>query len=475
MATINKYLTEQLRQRIAATSDGTKFPTEAELCAEFAVSRMTINKVVKELTAEGLLIRNRRRGTFVNKSTRNPNLWNKLSDSKRGPALSAWLEHSTPVNSVFSLRTRVIQINIEECIHDYRRRMWEQILFRVESMMPQIKFKITVEPAAAEQADLILSSLRTTPSKYFSTADNARKAVYERCPKDDYFAPSWTGIMNRNIAACPFAVSSELYVWNLKLLEQYCPGFGSHPPERLIEFVMKNCNWRAPGFPPMALFIFYPLIQWATEGIKFYDEKQQRFDFSDKRIKNYLEFNRFMGDRVRAICGEKMLLDIKTLWHLFNNDQLLGMVTYSSTLSIMDPERSMVHSPSVGKYSAIVPMYLGIGCNCRRVEAAADIIALICGEPGQELLAEHYGNIPALRRTAYSPNFLNNSPLNMKSVLQTISESESLLDKYSFLIIEQPFFDDFARYILGEIELDELYKIIQRQNADVCLNIASSK
>ena len=86
--TINKYLKEKLRQRIAATADGAKFPTEAELCVEFAVSRMTINKVVKELTAEGLLIRNRRRGTFVSKNTRSSNLWNKLSEPKPGPALS---------------------------------------------------------------------------------------------------------------------------------------------------------------------------------------------------------------------------------------------------------------------------------------------------------------------------------------------------------------------------------------------------
>ena len=452
--TINKYIKEQLRQRIVTMEGGAKFPTESELCTEFSVSRMTVNKVVKELAVEGLLTRNRRRGTFVNKN-----------QPKLNPELSAWIEHGTPVDSVFSLRSQVLQINIDECIHDYRLRMWERILSKVESKMPRVKFKISTDPTDADKADLILSSLRFPPGKYISTADNARKAVYDRCPNDDYFAPSWTGAMNHKLAACPFAVSSDLYIWNLKLLRQHFPAFDGQIPMHLIEFVMNNCDWKSEGFPPVASFIFYPPIQWATEGIKFYDDARLRFDLSDERIKKYLDFNRFMASRVRSICEEKMLMNVSALWNLFNNDRLLAINTFSSTLSAMRRERCseyMVHCPSVGKYSAIVPIYLGVGCNCRRVEAAADIIALICGEAGQKILAESYGNIPALRNIAYSPEFLNNSPLNMKSVLQTIDQSESLLDKYPFLVIEQPFFSDFAQYILGETDFDELQKATQK-------------
>lgn len=456
--TINKHIKEQLRQRIETMSHGVKFPTESELCAEFSVSRMTVNKAVKELAAEGLLVRNRPLGTFVNKNR-----------SKLNPELSAWIEHSTPIDSVFSLRRQVFEINIDECIYDFRLRMWERILSKVESIMPRVKFKINTEPSEADQADLILSSLRYSPSKSISTADNARKAVYDRCPNDNYFAPSWTGAMNHNLAACPFAVSSDIYIWNLKLLRQHFPAFDGQTPIHLIDFVMNNCDWKAESFPPVASFIFYPPIQWATEGIKFYDEKRQRFDLSDGRIRKYLEFNRYMANRTQSICKEKKIMNAISLLNLFNNGQLLAMNTYSSTLSAMRPaldSEYMMHSPSIGKYLAIVTFYLGIGCNCRRVEAAADIIALICGEAGQKMLAEEYGNIPALRQIAYSPEFLNNSPHNMRSVLQTIDQSESLLDKYPFLIIEQPFFEDFFQYILGEIDFDELKKTTQQQKGD---------
>jgi len=46
-------------------SSGHKIPTEAEIMAEFAASRMTVHRAIKELAAEGHLIRERGRGTFV--------------------------------------------------------------------------------------------------------------------------------------------------------------------------------------------------------------------------------------------------------------------------------------------------------------------------------------------------------------------------------------------------------------------------
>ncbi|CZF86631.1 histidine utilization repressor [Grimontia marina] len=44
---------------------GTKVPTEAELCDQFSVSRMTVNKAVRDLVNEGWLERTPRLGTFV--------------------------------------------------------------------------------------------------------------------------------------------------------------------------------------------------------------------------------------------------------------------------------------------------------------------------------------------------------------------------------------------------------------------------
>ena len=56
-----------LREQISAGTllPGAALPTEAELCGRFGVSRITIGKALSGLAANGLVVRQRGRGTFV--------------------------------------------------------------------------------------------------------------------------------------------------------------------------------------------------------------------------------------------------------------------------------------------------------------------------------------------------------------------------------------------------------------------------
>src|SRR5919198_4706588 len=54
---------------------GARLPTEHELCARFGISRTPVTRALSELAEEGVILRTRRRGTFVNPhwAQRHPN------------------------------------------------------------------------------------------------------------------------------------------------------------------------------------------------------------------------------------------------------------------------------------------------------------------------------------------------------------------------------------------------------------------
>jgi GntR family transcriptional regulator len=66
---------EKLRGELAQMDAGDPIPVEAELEKRFGVSRITVRRAVEELVAEGLLLRQQGRGTFVQK----PKLTHELS------------------------------------------------------------------------------------------------------------------------------------------------------------------------------------------------------------------------------------------------------------------------------------------------------------------------------------------------------------------------------------------------------------
>ncbi len=62
-----KYLSvrEHLRRRVAALPEQTVLPPEPVLCAEYGVSRITLRRAVDGLVADGHLVREQGRGTYV--------------------------------------------------------------------------------------------------------------------------------------------------------------------------------------------------------------------------------------------------------------------------------------------------------------------------------------------------------------------------------------------------------------------------
>ncbi|WP_020667283.1 GntR family transcriptional regulator [Amycolatopsis nigrescens] len=79
----------ELEERIRSGDlpPGTRLPTEAELREQHGVSRATAQRVLHELAQAGLVVRHRRRGTFVADGVRQENLLRFVNPQLTGPEI----------------------------------------------------------------------------------------------------------------------------------------------------------------------------------------------------------------------------------------------------------------------------------------------------------------------------------------------------------------------------------------------------
>lgn len=68
--TLHEKIFERLKRRIMKLPDGTKLPSQEELCEEFGVSRTVLREAIVGLEKDGLILRRQGLGTFVVKESK---------------------------------------------------------------------------------------------------------------------------------------------------------------------------------------------------------------------------------------------------------------------------------------------------------------------------------------------------------------------------------------------------------------------
>jgi GntR family transcriptional regulator len=107
---------DALKERFGQAPVGSQVPTEGQLCAEYGVSRITLRKAVDYLVAEGSLVREQGRGTFIAE----PPVAHRYSTSL-GDDIGGF--HVDMTNAGFAVQTRVLRQSIEPAADDAARRL----------------------------------------------------------------------------------------------------------------------------------------------------------------------------------------------------------------------------------------------------------------------------------------------------------------------------------------------------------------
>ncbi len=137
---------EKLRTELAQMEPGKAIPIEAELEKKFGVSRITIRRAVEDLVAEGLILRQQGRGTFVQrpKLTHELNLITSWTDQLKSLGFSPKTSHrrveqrpALPhVAEALQLREQEEVISIQRIRLAGRERISYMINFLPASLVP---------------------------------------------------------------------------------------------------------------------------------------------------------------------------------------------------------------------------------------------------------------------------------------------------------------------------------------------------
>lgn len=442
---------------------GDRLPSVNALCELFNVAPATMCNSLEQLRDRGIIKSFPRKGNFISKLPE--------PEMAIDQETADFLEHCSPVSSIFSPRIKTLKVFIEEYKFPGRKRFWNRLIAGFQSRHRDIQINVCTDPMEASDADVILGTHSSWPDLVTESqeeVDQLQKGVNF----SEYFPSALvTSHKDRHFANLPFAVSQELRLWNCQLAEKYCPDVLTDVPRHIISYIIDNCDYQSPDFPVVGSFIhFFPVILM-EEGIDILNRETGQISFDHPRIPDILTFNRCMYQKMLDRPEWTGQFRIDYFWQAFVQGEIMALDTFSYALPIIPEKPSFgikVQSTTIDHYqsSTAVSQTFGLGISCQDIENAIKFIRFACGRSGQKLLAESRCNIPALRCIAEHKDFLSRCPDNMASVLKDLYHETSVLTEFEiFDQTKYGYLQDFTMdYLEGKKSLSETMKCFQSKN-----------
>ena len=433
---LNESITRELKERIGNLPDGARFATEAELCGEFGVSRMTINKIVTNLAEEGLLKRFPRRGTFVCRPRRSGH-----------PEISG---------TIFEMRRSKLKLHISEYNYPRTNLMWQTLLEKLRARLPYADIELTDD---IDRADLIWCTTR--PDLALPVLESVSRnpedieMLRQAAGNTEFFPCTY----QQNCAALPLALSVNINLWNRKHFDRI---FGSETPipEKMVSFLLKS-DWNRIDYPHVVSYLFCPLIlmSLAGEEIIGYDPDNGTFDFSGNALHEHLHFHREMYRKLSPYLSDFNEAD--EIFRKFHNGEIMALNTFSAQLNYgCNMSGCVVTARQMSGRIPAIASYIGIGRNAFSRALAAKAAAIIAGDELSLLAAGFQCNIPANISAAYSKEFLKNMPSGTYKLLDMLKGAAPLINAGDFFVKGKVFADAIGKYIIGDFTYNDIQQYL---------------
>lgn len=411
-----------------------------KLNRHFGAAPATVCNALELLRERGVIISIPQKGTFVH---RVPGRKTTAEEGMHEDDIVDYLENALPLEPFFLPSRKTVSFHLKEYNSTPRRKMWDDIIQAFRNRHADIEIEVSAEAEERSGCDVLMYT-DNMPMEELTDAPELRAFLDADASHADYFSIARTSLSGNQRPAKPFAVSQAWRITNRKMMEKHCPGLEEKDFRHLITSVADRFDFLSSEFPAMGTFVqFLPLNLVEEEAI---DANPGKPEFDSDGVRQVLEFNRCMIEKVRRYHRQANELSIYLLWTDFMKNRLMTLDSFSYILRLLTESRRddivVRPSPASGNGLTVTRVQmLGVMPDSPNPEAAAEFVRFACGPEGQRILAESQCNIPALRNCAESDAFFRGAPEGVGTGLfRHLDNTRSLLN-------QSPFSDE--RYFAG--------------------------